>query len=63
MKRICVFNRGKGINRCSALTRKQCEFEGADEFECPFFKDQEDYKLTVEGYVERKDGLLWDCQY
>ena len=56
MKRICVFNRGKGMNRCSALTRKQCEFEGADEFECPFFKDQEDYKLTVEGYVERKDG-------
>lgn len=56
MTSTCGFNRRKGINGCSALKRKQCEFEGADEFECPFFKDQEDYKLTVEGYVKRKDG-------
>ena len=56
MVSTCVFNIRKGMKGCSALTRKQCEFEGADEFECPFFKNKEDYKLTVEGFVKRKDG-------
>ena len=63
MTSMCVFNRRKGMNGCSALTRKQCEFAGADECECSFFKNKEDYELTVEGYVERKDGRLWGCQY
>ena len=52
----CVFNIRKGMNGWSALTRKQCEFAGADECEWSFFKNKEDYKLTVEGYVKRKDG-------
>ena len=56
MTSMCVFNRRKGVNGCSALTRKQCEFAGADECECSFFKNKEDYKLTVEGHVKRKDG-------
>ena len=56
MVSTCVFNRRKGINGCSALTRKQCGNENMHECECPFFKDKEDYKLTIEGYVERKDG-------
>ena len=55
MVSTCVFNRRKGINGCSALTRKQCEFAGADECECVFFKNRKDYKLTIEGYIEDKE--------
>ena len=54
MVSTCVFNRRKGINGCSALTRKQCGNENMHECECPFFKDKEDYKLTIEGYIEEK---------
>ena len=56
MVSTCVFNIRKGVKGCSALTRKQCENENMHECECPFFKDKEDYELTVEGYVKRKDG-------
>lgn len=63
MASLCVFNRRKGRNGCSALTHKQCEYAGADECECEFFKHKDDWKLTVQGYVERKGDDLSDYQY